>query len=57
MFILNIVVTSVPPRAKDPSEYSWGTALREVTVTLTIVGRIITASTSMADRRFAPDER
>ena len=53
--ILNQVSVSVAPRARLPCSYSGGTALRAVTDTDTMLGRIMMDSTTMADSRQAPD--
>ena len=50
----NQVSTGVAPRAREASSYSLGTASRAVTDTLMMLGRIITASTTMAASRLAP---
>ena len=52
---LNQVSASVAPRARLPCSYSGGTALSAVTDTDTMLGRIITASTTMALSRQAPE--
>ena len=54
---LNQVSASVAPRARLPSSYSWGTALRAVTDTETMLGRIMMLSTRMALSRQAPEAR
>ena len=51
---LKLVSSSVAPSAREPSVYSLGTALRAVSDTLIMEGRIITASTRMAASRLSP---
>ena len=46
---------SVAPRARLPCSYSGGTAFSAVTDTDTMLGKIMTDSTTMADSRQAPD--
>ena len=53
--ILNQASVSVAPRARLPCSYSGGTALRAVTDTDTMLGRIMMDSTTMADSRQAPE--
>ena len=45
---------SVAPRAREASSYSLGTALRAVSDTEMMEGRIMTASTTMAASRLSP---
>ena len=45
---------SVAPRARDASSYSRGTALRAVSDTEMMEGRIMMASTTMAASRLSP---
>ena len=54
---LNQVSASVAPRARLPSSYSRGTALRAVTDTETMLGRIMMDRTRMAVSRQAPEAR
>ena len=53
----NTVSIWVAPRASEASSYSLGTALRAVSDTEMMEGRIMTASTRMAASRHAPEDR
>ena len=53
----NTVSIWVAPRASEASSYSLGTALRAVSDTEMMEGRIMTASTRMAQNRLAPSGR
>ena len=52
-----LVSISVAPRASDASSYSLGTSRSAVSDTLMMEGRIMMASTMMAESRHAPELR
>ena len=47
----------VAPRAREASSYSLGTASSAVRDIFTMLGKIMTESTTMAEKRLAPSER